>query len=219
MGYGIRALVWGDYALFTRPEMKAERVSYDVMTPSAARGLLEAIYWHPGLKWRIDRIHVLHPVQFTSVRRNEIAKKASASNLRTMMAGGQPDFISAHDSICQRASLLLRDVRYVIDAHFETEPGADEAKFYNIMLRRLRNGQCYHQPCLGCREFPAHFALYEEPGDPLTAYPEEESRDLGYMLYDIDYTDPQALAPLFFRARLTRGVLDLRDVRKEELRR
>ena len=222
MGHGIRVEVWGDYALFTRPEMKAERVSYDVMTPSAARGLIDAIYWHPGMHWVIDRIFVLNPIRFTNVRRNEVTDKASASNVQTMMNGGKPAMICASECISQRASLLLKDVRYVIDAHFELskpeEPDADK-KVYNIVLRRLRMGQCYHQPCFGCREFPAQFKLYESDADPATAYPDEETRDLGYMLYDLDYSDPQNIEPIFFRASLTRGVLDLRSLREEELRR
>ena len=138
----IQVEVWGDYALFSRPELKVERMSYDVMTPSAARGILEAIYWHPGMKWVIERIHVLAPIRFTSVRRNEVLSPISAQNVRTAMTGGKKDlYLSAPDEIVQRASLLLQDVRYVIDAHFDltpqANPGDNAGKFQDIMKRRL----------------------------------------------------------------------------------
>ena len=119
MSQGIQVEVWGDYALFTRPELKVERVSYDVMTPSAARGLIEAIYWHPGLRWHIDRIHVMNPIAFTNIRRNEVKDKILASNVRSVMTGGdKPLAIYTGESIQQRASMVLTDVRYVIDCHF-----------------------------------------------------------------------------------------------------
>ncbi len=206
--------VWGAYALFTRPEMKVERVSYDVMTPSAARGLLEAIYWHPGIKWIIDRIYVLNPIAFTNVRRNEVSAILSASNVRNVMNGKKEDlYINTHECIQQRASMLLRDVHYVIEAHFEmTEKASiqdNPGKFCDIMRRRLEKGQCYHQPYFGTREFPANFQAWN--GDtPVTAYP-EENRDLGFMLYDMDYSDPENIRPQFFRAVLKRGVLETKD--------
>lgn len=210
----VKVEVWGDYACFTRPEMKVERVSYDVMTPSAARGLLEAVYWHPGLKWVIDKIYVLNPIVFTNIRRNEVKSKIPARNVRSVMNGGEAAlFISTSDDIQQRAALVLKNVRYVIEAHFEmTEKasGSDnEGKFCDIMRRRLEKGQCYHQPCFGCREFPAHFRKWEG-GEIPTAYAGEE-RDLGYMLFDLDYSEPENIRPQFFRARLQGGVLDLRD--------
>lgn len=209
MGFGISMEVWGDYALFTRPEMKAERVSYDVITPSAARGILEAIYWHPGMRWLVDRIHVLNPIKFTNVRRNEVQSVVSARNIRDMMNGGPAPFISAHDDIMQRASLLLKDVRYVIDAHFElTVPPDTDAfveKFFNMANRRLKKGQCYHQPCFGCREFPAHF-IPNPVAEPVTAYP-DETKDLGIMLYDMDYSDEENITPVFFRAIMRNGVI------------
>ncbi len=212
MGYGICIEVWGDYALFTRPEMKAERVSYDVITPSAARGLIEAIYWHPGLRWVIDRIHVLKPIRFTNVRRNEVKSKLSARNAQTAMNGAaQISPIVTASDIQQRASLVLRDVRYILEAHFELKGEAEDgeaAKHYAIVMRRLRSGQCYHQPCFGCREFPAHFKLFE--GD-LVNNPCQESKDLGYMLYDMDFSDPQDIRPMFFRAVMRDGVIDLKD--------
>lgn len=144
----IRVEVWGDYALFTRPEMKTERVSYDVMTPSAARGLLESIYWHPGMKWCIDRIHVCSPIRFTNIRRNEVKDTISARKVKTVMEKGQGElYLATPESIQQRAAMVLRDVHYVIDAHFDlTEnaaPGDNAGKFQDIIKRRLERGQCY----------------------------------------------------------------------------
>lgn len=210
----VQVEVWGDYALFTRPEMKVERVSYDVMTPSAARGLLEAIYWHPGMRWMIDKIHVLKPIRFTNIRRNEVSAVASAQKAKAAMAGKKTDlFINTKESIQQRASMVLQNVHYVIDAHFEltekASPGDNAGKFCDIMRRRLEKGQCYHQPCFGTREFPAHFRAWQG-GTPVTAYPNED-RELGFMLYDMDYSDPENIRPQFFRATLRQGVLDLRD--------
>ena len=206
--------VWGDYALFTRPEMKVERVSYDVMTPSAARGLLEAIYWHPGMRWVIDRIYVLNPIKFTNVRRNEVSAVVSANKARSAMSGNEEElYINTKDCIQQRAAMVLQDVHYVIEAHFTMTERASSAdnpgKFCDIMRRRLKKGQCYHQPCFGTREFPAFFKAWEG-GEPETAYPEED-RELGFMLYDMDYSDPADIRPQFFRASLRRGVLDMRD--------
>ena len=210
----VKVEVWGDYALFTRPELKVERVSYDVMTPSAARGLLEAIYWHPGMKWVVDRIYVLNPIRFTNIRRNEVSATISASKVKSVMAGGQTElYINTQDCIQQRAAMVLQNVRYVIEAHFvmtdKAEAGDNPGKFCDIMRRRLERGQCYHQPCFGTREFPAHFRAWPG-GEPVTAYPDEE-RELGFMLYDMDYSDPGNIRPQFFRATLRRGVLDVRD--------
>ena len=214
--------IWGDYALFTRPEMKVERVSYDVMTPSAARGLVEAIYWHPGLKWVIDRIHVCAPIRFTNLRRNEVKSTVSATTARTVMERGTGElYLSTSQEIQQRAALLLRDVRYVVEAHFEmTEkaaPGDNPGKFQDIMKRRIQKGQFYHQPCFGCREFPAQFRLCEE----IPPCPDElkGERDLGWMLYDMDYTNPENITPLFFRGVLRNGVLDVPAWDSEEVRR
>ncbi len=210
----VKVEVWGDYALFTRPEMKVERVSYDVMTPSAARGLLDAIYWHPGMRWVIDRIYVLNPIQFTNIRRNEVSATISATKVRSAMLGGNTElYINTRDCIQQRAAMVLQDVHYVIEAHFvlTDKAGAQDnpGKFRDIMRRRLEKGQCYHQPCFGTREFPAHFQTWPG-GEPATAYPDED-RELGFMLYDMDYSDRENIRPQFFRATLRRGVLDVRD--------
>ncbi|GAA0804653.1 type I-C CRISPR-associated protein Cas5c [Faecalicatena orotica] len=215
MGIGVKVKVWGDFALFSRPEMKVERCTYDVMTPSSARGILEAIYWHPGLRWIIDRIYVNKPIKFTSVRRNEVKSKVSSNNALSVYNGGEkPLFMSSKEEIVQRASLLLRDVEYVIEAHFEMTDKANEGdnpgKFKDIMMRRLRKGECYHMPYFGCREFPANFCLCEEE-EIITAYEAVEEKDLGFMLYDMDYSDPENIQPMFFRAVMRRGVLDLRD--------
>ena len=206
--------VWGDYACFSRPEMKVERVSYDVMTPSAARGLIEAIYWHPGLKWIIDRIHVCAPIRFTNIRRNEVKDTISARKVKAAMEKGLDElYLATPESIQQRAAMVLRDVRYVIEAHFEmTEnaaPGDNPGKFQDIIKRRLANGQFYHQPCFGVREFPAHFAASCE----LPPCPEElrGEKDLGWMLLDMDYSDPENITPMFFRAVLKDGVLEIPD--------
>ncbi|HJB08670.1 MAG TPA: type I-C CRISPR-associated protein Cas5c [Candidatus Enterocloster faecavium] len=215
MGMGVKVKVWGDFALFSRPELKVERCSYDVMTPSAARGILDAIYWHPGLKWVVDKIYVRKPIQFTSVRRNEVKSKVLASSVLQAYNGGEkPLYISSKEEIVQRASLLLCDVEYVIDAHFEMTEQANDTdnpgKFKDIIMRRLRRGECFHMPYFGCREFPAHFCLWEEEKIH-TAYEDVEERDLGLMLYDLDYRNPEDIQPMFFRAVLKRGVLDLRN--------
>ena len=214
MGKGVKVRVWGDLALFSRPEMKVERCSYDMMTPSAARGILEAIYWHPGMRWIVDRIYLRKPVRFTSIRRNEVKSKISANNVLSVMNGGdKPLFISSKEDIVQRAAVLLRDVDYVIEAHFEMTDNAgpcdNSGKFKDIVMRRLRRGECYHMPYFGCREFPANFELFEQENVD-TAYVGEE-KDLGYMLYDFDYSNPEDIQPMFFRAKLENGVLDVRD--------
>lgn len=212
----VRLEVWGDYACFTRPEMKVERVSYDVMTPSAARGILEAIFWHPGMKYVIDRIHVLSPIAFANIRRNEVKSKVSASAVYEHMTGGGKDlYLNTSEDIQQRAAMVLQNVRYVIDAHFELVPdkmgaGDNVGKFSEMLKRRIERGQCYHRPYFGCREFPVQFQMWEEKDIP-TAYP-NETRDLGFMLFDMDYRDPQNIRPMFFRAKLENGVLDLRNV-------
>jgi len=209
VGYGIRLKVWGDYACFSRPEMKVERVSYDVITPSAARGILDAIYFKPAIVWRIDRIHVLNPIRFENIRRNEVSEKIKAGNVKSVLNGGDKnlyqDIISDRQ---QRASMVLKKVAYVIEAHFEmtTLAGPDDSpeKHYNIFLRRARNGQCFHRPYLGCREFAAHFELIE--GEiPISTL--RNSVDLGWMLYDIDFSND--MNAVFFRPVMISGVIDI----------
>lgn len=218
----IQVEVWGEYACFSRPEMKTERVSYDVMTPSAARGLLESIYWHPGMKWRIDRIHVCSPIRFTNIRRNEVKDTIPWRKAEKCMGTGQSDemYLVTAKSIQQRAAMVLKDVRYVIDAHFdlteEAAPGDNPGKFQDIIKRRLERGQCYSMPYLGTREFPAHF----QRCTALPPCPEElkGTHDLGWMLLDMDYRDPKNITPRFFRARLEDGVLTVPSLDSEEVR-
>lgn len=214
MAYGFQVEVWGDRALFTRPELSVERMSYDCITPSAARGLIESIYWHPGIRYSIDRIHVLNPVRFTNVRRNEVKSKASNSALRSAVTGGKElPHIDRRADIQQRAALVLTDVRYVIEAHFDlTDKAAPEdnpGKFKDIIRRRLEKGQCYSTPYFGTREFPAFFKAYEGEVPPTGFYSDEELRDFGLMLYDMDYSDPGNITPMFFRAVMRHGVVDV----------
>lgn len=218
MSYGIRLKVWGDYACFTRPEMKVERVSYDVMTPSAARGILEAIYWKPAICWVIDRIHVLKPIRFMNIRRNEVASKIPLKNVKTAMKGGDVAlqlFIESHRQ--QRAAMILRDVAYVIEAHFEytSEEDNNDGKHLDEFNRRARKGKCFNQPYLGCREFPAHFRLLETD-EPLPASHLRGTQDLGYMLHDIDFTNE--MQPHFFRAEMTDGVITVPPFKAEEVK-
>ncbi len=208
----IQLEVWGAYALFSRPELKVERVSYDVPTPSAARGIVEAVYYHPGLRWVIDRIHVLNPIRFVSIRRNEVTDKISGRNVRqAAQGGGQPLYLVSSQKIVQRSSLLLQDVHYVIEAHFEmtdkAAPSDNPGKFQDIVTRRMERGQCFHTPYFGCREFPVSFRRW--PGGPIPTI--DETRDLGLMLYDFDYSDPAAITPTYFRARLEHGVLNTQN--------
>jgi CRISPR-associated protein Cas5d len=204
MGYGIKIRVSGDYALFTRPEMKVERVSYDMITPSAARGIIEAIYWKPAIRWVIDKIHVLKPIEFTNIRRNEVSEKASE----------RKPYLVVTEIRQQRAALVLKNVDYIIEAHFEMTDKAGETdtveKHYSIVLRRLRKGQQFHAPCLGTREFGAKVELIEDsetlPQSPLG------DMELGWMLHDLDFSDSTDIRPQFFKASLKNGVLDLTEL-------
>ena len=208
----IRVHAWGDYALFSRPELKSERYTYDVITPSAARGILDAVYYHPGLAWKIDRIYVQNPIRFTNVRRNEVSQKISCSNLLEAVNGStKPLYIDRADSIAQRAATILRDVSYVIEAHFELIPekmGGDDSedKFYAIFMNRLKKGRHFTQPYFGCREFTAMVKEYDGGDTPRTII---DDRDLGLTLYDMDYSDPENIHPLFFRAYMRSGVVDV----------
>jgi CRISPR-associated protein Cas5d len=234
MAYGVRLLVWGDYGLFTRPEMKVERVSYDVMTPSAARGILEAIHWKPAITWRIDRIHVLNPIRFQSIRRNEVGHKAPAGKIKQAMTRGDLAgvqlLVDDHHQRQQRAATVLTKPRYVIEAHFDLtdKAGAEdnECKHLDIFNRRAGQGQCFHQPCLGTREFAAHFELLPAGArmpdrDPLAIGPDlgfGSPRDLGFMLWDIDHT-AEGRPSMFFRATLRDGVMDVPAPSSPEVRR
>lgn len=241
MSYGIRLHISGDFACFTRPEMKVERVSYDVITPSAARGILEAIYWKPQIRWVIDRIHVLKPIRFTNIRRNEVGSKAAApksSEVNGKTAARPGIIIEEVRFRQQRAATLLRDVAYVIEAHFQIldyrfEKNGSElsehdcsGKHLDMFNRRARSGQCFHQPSLGTREFPARFTLIEsDSAFPTSELPEDErNRHLGWMLHDIAYLpatekDEDAFLtgrgklvraePRFFDAKLENGIINV----------
>ena len=216
MGYGIKVLAQGPRACFTRPEMKAERVSYDVVTPSAARGLIEAVDWKPALRWHIDRLEVLNEIRFDTFRRNELGGNAKAA-----MERGEEVWTAANDDRQQRATMYLKDVAYLIDAHFTLteQAGEDDTveKHYNIALRRLRKGQCFNQPYFGCREFPADVSIVEEPGDgPKSFYAGSGVHDLGFMLFDIDFDHD--MEPQFFRASMRNGVIDVARAREAVVR-
>jgi CRISPR-associated protein Cas5d len=207
----LRLKLWGDRACFTRPEMKVERVSYDVMTPSAARGVLDAVLWRPEMRWVVTQIDVLMPVRWDSVRRNEIRDRVPTDLVAAAMRAGRGRlglYVDDGDQRQQRAGLILRDVAYTIHARIaltaRAGPADTLAKYREMFLRRAEKGQCFHRPYLGCREFPAEFALLlaeESPPEPW-----DETRDLGWLLHDFEYRDGTA-EPRFFRARLERGRL------------
>jgi CRISPR-associated protein Cas5d len=214
MAYGIRLLIWGERACFTRPEMKVERVSYDVITPSAARGILEAIHWKPAIRWSVDRIQVLKPIRFESLRRNEVGGKLSSVSVgKAMKAGRTEGLITFVDEDRQqRAATILRDVAYIIEAHFELTEKADASdsvgKHLDIFNRRARKGQYFHSPCLGVREFPASFQLLEQGVvEPIADDALQGERDLGWMLHDIDFADD--MTPHFFRAQMRDGLIEV----------
>ena len=209
MGFGIKVLISGDRACFTRPEMKTERVSYDVITPSAARGILEAVYWKPAIAWKIDSIQVVNEIRFDTFRRNELASKLSYQNAKAAYSKNGPVYVDVMADRQQRATMYLKDVAYIVTAHFEMTARAGESdtpeKHYNIALRRLRKGQCFNQPYLGCREFPATVSLVED-GSVESYYQDIDRFDLGFMLYDIDFKN--SMEPMFYRAVMKNGVID-----------
>lgn len=212
----IRVEVKGEFACFSRPEFKAERVSYDVITPSAARGLLESVFWHPGMRYIVDKIYLLSEISFANIKRNEVASKVSASNVQKVINSGKGAlYLATPLDIQQRATMLLKDVHYIIEAHFNMTEKANATdntgKFQEMLKRRLRKGQNYHQPYLGCREFPAQVSLFEGDMNTLNLAYADEDKDLGFMLYDMDYSDKDNITPMFFRAILKNGVIDLTD--------
>lgn len=236
--------VWGDYACFTRPEMKVERVSYDVMTPSAARAIFESILWKPAVRWNVTKIEVMNPIKWISVRRNEVGKIVSGPTARQMSGErGEPMGIFIEEDRQQRAGLFLRDVRYRIHGYFDFIPPERRAENYSVapefwadvqeqdeivrmdetpakyaamFERRAKKGQCFHRPYLGCREFACDFRLIDSSDE--TSEPIDETRDLGFMLYDInfepDITNPTAQ---FFRASIEKGIVNT-DRREVEVR-
>ena len=236
--------VSGDFACFTRPEMKVERVSYDVITPSAARAVFEAIVWKPAIRWRVTKIEVLKPIKWISVRRNEVGAVASTRNVQVAMSASSGDLgLYVEDERQQRAGLFLRDVAYRLYAYFELRdpsshkthfphlsklpvncgeddllalPDNNPAKFMSMFERRASRGQCVNQPYLGCREFACTFRLVEDV--KVESSPIQETRNLGWMLYDLDYSNPDAPKPRFFQARLDHGVVNIPAWESEEVR-
>ncbi|MFZ5877178.1 MAG: type I-C CRISPR-associated protein Cas5c [Nitrospirota bacterium] len=236
--------VSGDFACFTRPEMKVERVSYDVITPSSARSIFEAIVWKPAICWQVTKIEVLKPIRWISVRRNEVGAVASTRNIQSAMMAGVGDLgLVIDDERQQRAGLFLRDVAYRIYAHFDLRdpafhkpnfphlsrypvnsgeddlaamPDNNAVKFMSMFERRAARGQCVNQPYLGCREFACAFRLVENISSEPP--PIAETRDLGWMLYDLDYSSPADPKPRFFRSRLDNGVLAVPRWDDEEVR-
>lgn len=229
--------VSGEYACFTRPEMKVERVSYDVITPSAARAVFDAVLWKPAIFWQLKKIEVLNPIRWVSIRRNEVGKLVSPRS----------DGIYIEEDRQQRAGLFLRDVKYRLSAEFifippeqrgktlnpvpewlldnaerqdlqkfDTHPDETEAKYAAMFERRAKKGQCFNQPYLGCREFSCAFRLLDPSTEQET--PIAESRDLGWMLYDMDFSDPRNIKPLFFRANMQNGVINVPDRNSEEVK-
>jgi len=228
----IRLEIWGDYACFTRPEMKVERVSYDVITPSAARGILEAIYWKPQIRWIIERLHVLKPIRFTNMRRNEVSAKVSAANAKKAMKGtlGRPLELVIEDDRQQRAATILRDVAYVVEARFELIDGSDPvAKHYNMFKRRAEKGQYFHHPYLGTREFPCDFEWIDGP----IAESELSGKcDLGFMLHDIEFSPAKGkefdtidsnsgaqlrATPHFYRPVMNNGIIEVPELPSQEV--
>ena len=210
----------GDFACFTRPEMKVERVSYDVITPSAARAVFEAILWKPAIRWRVRRIEVLNPVKWINLRRNEVGGVVPAGSVKTAMNRGEGTLgLYVEDDRQQRAGLFLRDVRYRLHAHFEIldrAPDNEPVKFVEMFQRRASKGQCFNQPYLGTREFSCDFHLIDPEQDMVQ--PIKETRDLGWMLYDLDYSDPADPQPRFFHARMENGVVEIPEWNSEEVR-
>lgn len=227
MTYGIKLRVAGPYACFTRPEMKVERVSYEVMTPSAARGILEAIHWKPAIRWVIDAIHVRKPIKFQSIRRNEVGSKAPAGSIKSAMKRGDTIGLGiiVDEDRQQRAATILTDVEYIIEAHFERAakwgPDDNEAKHLDTFVRRAKRGQCFHQPSLGLREFACEFSLVEADTIPAFETTNHQlgfgtARDLGFMLWDIEH-QKSGKPSVFFKASLQDGVMHVPQPGAQEL--
>lgn len=200
--------VTGAFACFTRPEMKVERVSYDVITPSAARAIFESILWKPQMRWRIHRIEVLKPIRFTNLRRNEVSVVVSTRNVQQAMAAGKGNLaLYIEDERQQRAGYFLRDVAYRIHAELLLTPSARDPiiKYIEMFTRRAGKGQCVNQPYLGCREFAADVRLITNDSSPADTL--GDTRDLGWMLHDMDYKNPADPQPRFYRATMVNGVI------------
>lgn len=202
--------VAGPFACFTRPEMKVERVSYDVITPSAARAVFESILWKPAIRWRVKRIEVLRPIRFINLRRNEVKSKIQTPTVQQAMSAGSGALgINVEDDRVQRAGYFLRDVAYRLHADLSLAPHCTEplAKYTEMFARRASKGQCVNQPYLGCREFAADFRLVTADSPPAAPIP--DTRELGWMLHDLDFTHPADPQPRFFNARMEQGVIEV----------
>lgn len=217
----IRIEVWGPFACFTRPDLKTERVSYEVMTPSAARNILQAIYWHPGVNYEITAIEVIKPVQFLQMKRNELKSKISPTNVLSAARQNKAMYLNSDKDIMQRSSLILKDLHYVIHTNIiiqpeyyktknELTPDGLYRKAKNIIIRRARRGECFTQPYLGIKEYPCNFRFIERYEK---TYPTPLTKDLGVMLYDLNYKDPQKIIPVFFHATIQNGIMNLKDIK------
>lgn len=211
--------VTGDFACFTRPEMKVERVSYDVITPSAARAVFEAILWKPAIRWWVRRIEVLKPIRWINLRRNEVGCRISTRNIQQAMKDGSQLAVNVEDERQQRAGLFLRDVKYRLHADLDILSDEVPGKYQCMFERRASKGQCFNQPYLGCRELAADFRLVHDDAEPADIADElQGDKDLGWMLYDLDYSDPANPMPRFFHARMKQGVVDIPDWNSVEVR-
>lgn len=201
----IRLEIWGDYASFNRPELKVERYSYDFITPSAARNILQAIYWHPSFNWIIDKIYILNPIERMSITRNEMKNKGSYGDMKTAAKKGTSSYLTIDQT--QRSASVLKNVKYVIEAHFEPSGNKpfDENKIYAIFSERAKKGKCFKTPYLGTREFSASFRLIE---DSELIKPIDLSQRCGLMLYDLKYEDTKSI-PYYFDAVIENGVVNL----------
>lgn len=215
MGYGIRLLVWGSYACFARPDKQDEKESYEVMPPCAARGVLESIHWKPAIRWIVDRIEVINEIRLERAERLELGTAEAATQLKEPMSCKRPLLAPVLTEEREKTSLLLRDVKYVIHAHFEMTARAGEhdhpEKHYNIFLRRARKKQCFYHPYLGSREFPASYVLLEDDDEaPISYYRRKPEQHLGSLLWDLDFK--QQMKPMYFQAVLRNGAINIPDL-------
>ncbi len=232
MGYGFKIVIKGDYACFTRPEMKVERVSYDVPTPGALEGLIKSIYWKPAIRYVIDRIIVYNPIEFMNIRRNEVKEKVSYTKVKNQMQGRIDDpCIYTSEVRSQRSAMVLKNVKYGVEFHFELtglknerEDTDAEKKHYNILKRRIEKGQTFRTPCLGCSEFPAKSIVLVDNFN-LDSISTENAGDidLGFMSYRVEFADKgvplngdwespvflDAASTVYYRPHMINGVIDV----------
>ncbi|MCI8822927.1 MAG: type I-C CRISPR-associated protein Cas5 [Lachnospiraceae bacterium] len=239
MSYGFKIIAEGDYACFTRPELKVERVSYDVPPPGALEGMLKSVYWKPAIRYVIDRIVVFHPIDFVNIRRNEVKDKVLYSAVKSRMNGkGGDPCIYTSESRSQRASMVLKDVKYGIAFHFELtglkneKEDESEMKHFHILKRRLEKGQYFRTPCLGCSEFPVRRLELVEEFDTEGISSEildMGDMDLGYMSYRVAFADEgkpvnddwenprfsDRASTIYYRPHMVRGIIDVKKYREE----